>query len=288
MQTAGTHRKERRPYREAAAYYRARPPYSAVLRPALAERLGWDGTGRLLDVGCGPGSVALELAPSFGQVAGLDPEENMLREARAATAASDRNRVSWVQASAENIPALNIGRFQAVAFGQSFHWTDKDSVAEIVYDSLVPGGSMLLIHHEAPSFGPGVRSRMDPGKADAVPQRAPHPPIPHEVIDRVLVRWLGHGKPPPDTSWEPYPDLLARTRFGLPERVVLPGQADLVRTVDEVIDNYLSTSFAAADLFGDRLPRFRSDLASELLRHTDTGRFWEWPGDTEVLIATRR
>jgi len=73
--TDGAPGAKRRPYREAAHYYKARPPYSAALRPALAEKLGWTGAGRLLDIGCGPGIVALELAPSFSQVIGLDPEE---------------------------------------------------------------------------------------------------------------------------------------------------------------------------------------------------------------------
>jgi len=278
----------RRPYREAARYYKARPPYSAVLRPALSNKLGWDGTGRLLDIGCGPGVVALELSPSFRHVVGLDPEESMLMEARTATPASDRDKVRWVQARAENIPALNLGRFQAVTLAQSFHWTDKDAVAEIVYDSLVPGGSMLLIHHEAPSFGPGTPSTIVTGEPSGAPQGPAHPPIPHEVIEQMLVGWLGRGKPPPDPNREAYNDLLARTRFGPPERLLLPGRADLIRTVDEVIDNYLSTSFAAPDLFGDCLPQFRSAVARELRRHTDTGCFWEWPGDTEVLIAIKR
>jgi SAM-dependent methyltransferase len=279
---------ERRPYREAARYYKARPPYSAELRPALARKLGWDGTGRLLDIGCGPGVVALELAPSFSQVVGVDPEESMLMEARGATPASAMDKVCWVQARAENIPALNLGRFQAVTLAQSFHWTDRDSVAEIVYDLLVPSGSMLLIHHEAPSFGPGLPSKMGIGEPSGAAQGTAHPPVPHEVIEQVLVGWLGRGKPPPDPNREPYHDLLARTRFGPPERLLLPGRADLIRTVDEVIDNYLSTSFAAPDLFGDHLPQFRSALANELRRHTDTGCFWEWPGDTEVLIAIKK
>lgn len=286
--TNGAPSTEGRPYREAARYYKARPPYAAVLRPALAKRLGWDGTGRLLDIGCGPGVVALELASSFSQVVGLDPEESMLMEARAATPTTDRHKVAWVQARAENIPALDLGRFQAVTLAQSFHWTDQHSVAEIVYDSLVPGGSMLLIHHEAPSFGPGVPWTVGTGEPGGAPERPAHPPIPHEVIEQLLVGWLGRGKPPPDPNREPYRDLLARTRFGPPERLLLPGRADLVRTVDEVIDNYLSTSFAAPDLFGDRLQQFRSALSSELHQHTDTGCFWEWPGDTEVLIAIKK
>jgi hypothetical protein len=69
---------------------------------------------------------------------------------------------------------------------------------------------------------------------------------------------------------------------------VLPGRADLVRSVEDVIDNYLSTSFAAPDLFGDRLQEFRSELTGILAQHTDTGYFWEWPGDTEVLVAVKQ
>lgn len=154
-------------------------------------------------------------------------------------------------------------------------------VAEIVYDSLEPGGSMLLIHHEAPSFGHFKQSSVGTTGVQ-------HPPIPHDSIGEVLSRWLGRAKPPPAPNQEPYRDLLARTRFGVPERMILPGRSDLIRTIDEVIDNYLSTSFAAPDLFGDRLKEFRSDLAAALRAKTHTGYFWELPGDTEVLIATRR
>jgi cyclopropane fatty-acyl-phospholipid synthase-like methyltransferase len=44
-------------YKGSAAYYlRGRPPYSRDVRLTLAEQCGLDGEGRLLDVGCGPGS----------------------------------------------------------------------------------------------------------------------------------------------------------------------------------------------------------------------------------------
>jgi hypothetical protein len=58
--------------------------------------------------------------------------------------------------------------------------------------------------------------------------------------------------------------------------------------IDQVIDNYLSTSFAAPELFGTELDEFRAELTEELRAHTDKGFFWEWPGDTEVLIARKR
>ena len=265
------------PYQLAARYYRARPPYSVELGTALAARLGWDGSGRLLDVGCGPGVVALSLAPSFAEVIGLDPEESMLAEARVRPEPAPAASLRWVRGRAEDIPALALGGFQAVTFGQSFHWTDREAVAAIVYESLEPGGAMLLIDHEE-------AGRESPPKLVSGP---PHPAIPHELVNSVIVRYLGRGKPPYDPNLEPYADLLARTRFGPPERLLLPGRSDLIRTVDDVIDNYLSMSFAAPQLFGERLEEFRADLAAILARHTDTGRFWEWPGDTEVLIARK-
>jgi hypothetical protein len=146
-------------------------------------------------------------------------------------------------------------------------------VADIVFDALSPGGAMLLIHHDDPASLPS-------------PAR-PDPPIPHDVIDGMLVEWLGRGRPPRDPNREPYSELLARTRFEPAERIVLPGRRDLVRSIDDVIDNYLSTSFAAPDLFGARLEAFRHELAAELALRTATGRFWEWPGDTEVLVARK-
>jgi len=241
----------------------------------LSALLGWDGTRRLLDIGCGPGVVALELAPNFAEVVGLDPEEQMLTEARKLTPASGRGKIRWVQGRAEDIPALDLGRFLAVSLAQSFHWTDKVAVVEIVHASLEPGGAMLLIHHDPSSPAPQVG-------------RPPHPPIPHAVINDALVRYLGRGKSPPDPHRERHEVFLARTRFGAPQRLVLPGRTDLVRTVDDAIDAYLATSFAAPDLFGERLGEFRAELTHALRQHTDTGLFWEWPGDTEVLIARKR
>ena len=270
-----------RPYQSAARYYKARPPYSDQLLPALSAKLRWDGTGRLIDVGCGPGVVAIQLSPGFSEVVGLDPEPAMLHEAARLTPSRDREKFRWIRARAEDIPELDLGGFQAVTLAQSFHWTKKERLAEIIYDILKEGGAMLLIHHNAPAFGPG-------GLSNAGEAANPvYPLVPHQVIDRVLVRWIGHGKPPPDPKREPYSDLLARTRFGVVERLILPGRRDLVRSVDQMIDNYLSTSFAAPELFGDRLQEFRAELSAELVRCTDSGFFWEWPGDTEVLIARK-
>jgi len=55
-----------------AAYYTSgRPPYSGDLVPTLVAEARLDGSGRLLDVGCGPGSLSLALANHVEDVIGL-------------------------------------------------------------------------------------------------------------------------------------------------------------------------------------------------------------------------
>ncbi len=55
----------------AARYYeQGRLPYAPDLAGVFARSLALDGRGRLLDVGCGPGTVTLRLAPLFEAAVG--------------------------------------------------------------------------------------------------------------------------------------------------------------------------------------------------------------------------
>ena len=264
-------------YRGSAAYYaRGRPPYSHELAGTLAAEAGLDGAGRLLDVGCGPGVLAVALAGCFEEVIGLDPDPEMLAEAARRAAQAGVGAIRWVQARAEDLPALGLGPFKLVTFAQSFHWTDRERVAETVYDLLEPGGSIALIAHEHAG-----RPRLaGPG----------YPLIPHDAIHALIDRYLGPRRragqgfrPPP----ERYEDALARTRFGPPRRVYCPGRPDIVQDVDGVLANFLSMSFAAPHLFGDRREQFEADLRAELAAHSPSGLFWDWPGDTVILLAAK-
>ena len=107
-------------YAGSAQYYAiGRVGYPTALADALAEHLRLDGTGRLLDVGCGPGNFTLLLGPWFEQVIGVDADRDMLAvAARQATAAGIAN-VNWLQLRAEELPA-DLGRFEVISFAQSF------------------------------------------------------------------------------------------------------------------------------------------------------------------------
>jgi ubiquinone/menaquinone biosynthesis C-methylase UbiE len=265
-------------YRGSAPFYASgRPPYSRALVPTLAAELDLDGSGRLLDIGCGPGVLAIALAGRFAEATGLDPDAQMLAEGARRAAEAGINNIGWVQALAEDIPTLDLGRFRLVTFGQSFHWTDRERVAEAVYDILEPGGALALIAHEHD----GRPQPSGPGQ----------PPIPHDAIRALIDRYLGPrrraGQGFASLPADRYEDALARTRFGAPRQIFCPGRPDIVQDIDGVLANYFSTSFAAPHLFGERRAQFEADVRAELAAHSPSGLFWDWPGDTLILLASK-
>lgn len=257
-------------------YLRGRPPYSADLSRVLAERLGLDGTGILVDVGSGPGTLAAELAPLVARVIVVEPDAGMLAEARRHLAGRE---VEFIQATAEELPTLGLPPVRLVTFGQSFHRVDRIPVAEAVYDLLEPGGALVLVTNDYRSAPRG------PLPAD--------PPVPHEEIRELIRRFLGaelrsglrHVR---DLVTEPFEETLARTSFGRPEVVYAAGRTDIVRDIDGVIAGVRSMSYATPQLFGERFDDFLTELRALLRAYSPSGRFWDWPGDTEIDIARKR
>ena len=92
-------------YAGTARFYSVgRVAYPAELVDLLVTALELDGSGRLLDVGCGPGSLTLLLAPHFAQAFGIDPDAGMLSEGARLAAETGVSNVSWRQLRAEELP----------------------------------------------------------------------------------------------------------------------------------------------------------------------------------------
>lgn len=65
-------------------YIRYREPYASAFFRTVAEQLALRGDEALLDIGCGPGPLAIGFAPLVGSCTGLDPEAAMIEAAKAA------------------------------------------------------------------------------------------------------------------------------------------------------------------------------------------------------------
>jgi SAM-dependent methyltransferase len=265
-------------YEGAAAHYRyGRPAYSPRLEAVLTEELGLDGSGRLLDGGCGPGILTVRLARAFEEAVGLDPDAAMLAQGRRVADERGITNIRWVRARAEDLPAVAPGPYRLITFGQSFHWTDQARVAEVVYDMLEPGGDLALVDHT-------VEGR-------PVPPSPGPPPIPHTEIEGLVEKYLGsarragQGIGPARTHRSE--DVLVRSRFGAPRSVFVPGIPDLLRDSESVLSGYFSMSFSAPHLFGHRVEDFAAEVRELLALRSPEGIFWDWPGDTEVVLARK-
>jgi SAM-dependent methyltransferase len=265
-------------YLGSAVHYRnGRPAYSPELEAVLAREGCLDGSGRLLDAGCGPGVLTVRLAHLFQQAVGLDPDAGMLEQGRQAAAEKAVTNIRWVQGLAEELPAVAPGPYRMVTFGQSFHWTDEHRVAGAVYDMLEPGGTLALVVHTVAGRprppGPGL------------------PPIPHDEIKALVARYLGSTRRAGQGTFPQrahrFEDVLVRSRFGAPEQFFAPGIPDLVRDTESVLSGFLSLSSSAPHLFGDRLDDFTGEVRALLASHCAEGLFWDWPGDTEVIMARK-
>jgi SAM-dependent methyltransferase len=265
-------------YQGAAVHYRnGRPPYSPQLEEVLRTELNLDGSGRLLDGGCGPGILTVRLAHLFDEVVGLDPDPAMLAEGRRAAEERGITNIRWIQARAEELPGAAPGPYRTVTFGQSLHWTDEARVAETVYDMLEPGGGLALIVHT-------VDGR-------PVPPSPGPPAIPHTEIRALVERYLGStkraGQGTAPVRNHRFEDVLVKTRFGAPQSIFIPGIPDLVRDSESVLSGYFSMTYAAPHLFGDRIDAFASEVRELLASRSPDGTFWDWPGDTEVILARK-
>jgi SAM-dependent methyltransferase len=259
-------------YAGSAAYYpQGRVSYPQALVAALAAELGLDGAGRLLDVGCGPGSLTLLLAPWFERATGLDADADMLAEAARQAEAAGISNVDWVNLRAEELPS-GLGPFRVVSLAQSFHWMDRALVARRLHGVLGPGGALAHVHANTHEGVPGDLA-------------LPHPRPPWRELEGLIARFLGPGRRAGQATvhWVPVDEaergrheaaLYRAAGFSGPTRIEVPGSV-VVRSADEVVASVFSLSSAAPHLFGDRLADFEAELRALLAEASPDGRFSE-------------
>jgi SAM-dependent methyltransferase len=137
-------------YRTAAQHYLAgRPAYAPALIRRVVQLCGLDASHRLLDLGCGPGILALAFVPFVRQVVGVDPEPEMLRIAQDEAARAGRE-IEFRQGSSQDLDA-SFGTFRAAVIGRAFHWMDRQDALRRLDAVIEPGGAVVLFGDAHPA-----------------------------------------------------------------------------------------------------------------------------------------
>jgi len=250
-------------------YVAGRVPYPPALAGAVRDELGLDGAGRLLDVGCGPGSLTTLLAPLFAGAVGVDADAGMIELAR-----SRAPGIEWRRLRAEELPA-DLGTFRVLTFAQSFHWMDQHAVARAGRGMLEPGGAWVHI---------GANTHQGPPPAGPLP--FPRPPW--DEIDALVRAYLGPKRRAgrgtlPDEGRSGEEDVMRAEGWAGPRRRFVP-MGVVERTADEVVSAVYSLSGSTPHLLGTRRADFDADLRRLLLGAAPDGRFAEQLRDAEIVV----
>jgi SAM-dependent methyltransferase len=136
-------------FRELVGFYTTgRPTYPRLLARRVADLVGLDGSQTVLDLGTGPGFLALDFHPFAAKVIGVDPEAEMLRAARR-NAAKAGKEIEFILGSAGDL-GPQFGRLHLVTIGRAFHWMDRPRTLEALDALIEPNGGVALFQDSYP------------------------------------------------------------------------------------------------------------------------------------------
>ncbi len=123
-------------------YARYREPYAPAFFKKVVEQIVLRRDETLLDVGCGPGLLAIGFAPFVGHCTGLDPEPLMITAARDA-ATEARVALSLIQSRIEELPTNQT--YDVITIGRALHWLERTATLAVLERILAPDFGRILI-----------------------------------------------------------------------------------------------------------------------------------------------
>ena len=126
----------------ACHYLLGRPQYAPLLVRRVVQLCGVGSTSRVLDLGCGPGPLALAFAPLVGEVVGIDPEPEMVRIA-GEEAARAGLRIEFREGSSHEL-GTDLGTFGLAVIGRAFHWMEREQTLARLDRIVEPEGAVVL------------------------------------------------------------------------------------------------------------------------------------------------
>ena len=239
-----------------ARYYADhRVPYPRDYLADLMEKVEPSRKGCLMDLGSGPGRVAIPLARFFREVRAVDQEPEMIEVGIQESARCGVTNVRWIVSRAEDVEA-SPDSFEMITIGEAFHRMDRPLVARRALEWLQPGHYLAIM---------GCNSVWK-GKEDWQLRAV-----------EVIARWM---KPRRTDGMQ------ASTRRSLSDVQVLreAGFVDIENfrfavphtwSLDSFIGYLYSTSVVSRRVLGEKVDDFEADLRQTLLSHDSSGYYQE-------------
>jgi ubiquinone/menaquinone biosynthesis C-methylase UbiE len=220
---------------------------------------------RVLDLGCGPGLLALPFARAGMTVTAVDPEPDMAAAARKA-AKQARLEIDIRMGSSFDLPA-GIGPFTLVSMGRSFHWMDRIETLKALDKLVVADGAVALFDDKHPkTVENGWRAVLDQVASRYGADQAPH------RVARKSADYRNHES------------ILLDSAFPALESVGVVVRREL--STDDIVGYAWSLSVTARQALSERTSAFETELRAELAKLSAEGRFVEI-AEMRALVATR-
>lgn len=252
-------------FRTAAAFYeRYRIPYDEAAIAWAAAAVGAGAASRVMDLGCGPGTLSVPLARLVGEVVGVDPEPAMLAAAHE-RAMREGVRLTLVEGSSNDLSAIQ-APFRLVTMGRSFHWMDRAATLAALDHLVEPGGGVALFH-------------------DATPVRAAWWTAARAVAELFVAGNDSARHWQRNPAWAPHETYLLDSAFSRVERY---GTLSVERIdADHVVGRLLSMSSTSPQRLGERQPEFETAVREAIAPHAGADGLFEQIVETAVLLARR-
>jgi ubiquinone/menaquinone biosynthesis C-methylase UbiE len=254
------------PFVGTAPYYDPfRAPYAQAAIDFIVERYDLREGVRALDLGCGPGTIAIPLSSAVAEVVAVDPDVNMIAEGQRLAASRGRQNIEWLRSRAEDI-SLGSGPFRVTTIGQAFHWMDREEVLRKLAIVIADGGGLALVNA-------GKRRPQESWE-----------PVANQIVAEFLGTRTRHPKSNPQEP-EHEPALVRSEYFSKFTAHEFP--STITRDINSIIGFVYSISSSARPLFGAQAETFEAELTQALLSLNPAGIFSERL-ETEVVIAPKR
>lgn len=146
-QTAHKHNPTERFTGLADLYARCRPSYPGAAIDCIIEKCALNGDSLLVDIGAGTGISARLFAARGIPVIGIEPNDDMRRQAESMMMGDEFPAPRYRNGQAE-ATGLADDCADAVLCAQSFHWFETESALHEFHRILKPGGWVVLMWNE--------------------------------------------------------------------------------------------------------------------------------------------